>query len=380
MTCRIVYDYMSSNHHGNSIPNITHGFDRTFGPRYFHLNRGLPGTDILTLHQDAAKYADPTWNSAFYDSLAPHVPGYVTSAQRGTFKLQIVLPVGAKRPVAVLSQNGVDFQDNVFDTTAYQYWVDIDKLGRATIPMVKAGTYRLTIYADGIFGQYVKDDIKVTAGKTQITVAVWLEENTGFELFRVGTPDKSSGEFRHGYALDETKPRKPEEYRIYWGRYDYLADFPDGIHFRVGEDDPATALNYMHWSVFGGNKGVNNWTLEFDVKPLELLLKKRATFTVQLAGAKTAAGNNDVFDPADPQANLNYTISVNGVDQNPWVIPYWQSSSCALRSAVTCYNVGHKFEFASSLLKAGVNTIVLSLPYGASALSVQYDALRLEVK
>ena len=296
-TRRIVYDYISSNHHGDQTPNITHGFDRTFGPRYFHLNTGPPGTDILTLYRDAAKYADPTWNSAFYDSLAPHVPGYVTTAQRGTFKLQVVLPPGAKRPLAVLAQNGIDFQDNVFDTNAYQYWVDIDKLGRATIPRVKAGTYRLTIYADGIFGQYIKDDIKVTAGKTQTTVAVWFEETAGLELFRVGTPDKSSGEYRHGYALDETKPRKPEEYRIYWARYDFPTEFPDGVNFHIGKDDPAKDLNYVHWSVFGGkgnslrpemylgNGNVNNWTLTFDVKPLELWLKKQATFTVQLGRA-----------------------------------------------------------------------------------------------
>lgn len=44
-------------------------------------------------------------------------------------------------PVAVLSQNGVDFQDNVLDVTAYQYWGDIDiKTGEVEIPMVKAGT------------------------------------------------------------------------------------------------------------------------------------------------------------------------------------------------------------------------------------------------
>jgi rhamnogalacturonan endolyase len=28
----ILYNYMSSNHHGDQTPNITNGFDRTFGP------------------------------------------------------------------------------------------------------------------------------------------------------------------------------------------------------------------------------------------------------------------------------------------------------------------------------------------------------------
>lgn len=65
-----------------------------------------------------------------------------------------------------------------------------------------------------------------------------------------------------------------------------------------------------------------------------------------------------------------------------------QSSSCGVRSAAICYNVGHKFEFDPSLLTEGENEMVLSLPYNATnyepallteSTYVQYDALRLEV-
>jgi hypothetical protein len=62
-----------------------------------------------------------------------------------------------------------------------------------------------------------------------------------------------------------------------------------------------------------------------------------ATFTVQLAGAKTAAGNTDVFNASEPYSNLPYAVHVNGHDLDPWIIPYDQSSSCAVRSAVICY-------------------------------------------
>jgi hypothetical protein len=68
---------------------------------------------------------------------------------------------------------------------------------------------------------------------------------------------------------------------------------------------------------------------------------------------------------------------------------YNQSSSCAVRSAVICYNLAHKFLFPASMLKEGENSLILSLPYNGSnyesallpeAVYVQYDAMRLEVK
>ena len=79
---------------------------------------------------------------------------------------------------------------------------------------------------------------------------------------------------------------------------------------------------------------------------------------------------------------LFFFLSVSVLDR------YNQSSSCAVRSAVICYNLAHKFEFRSDLLTQGENKFVLSLPYNATnyesavltgAAYVQYDALRLEL-
>lgn len=67
---------------------------------------------------------------------------------------------------------------------------------------------------------------------------------------------------------------------------------------------------------------------------------------------------------------------------------YYQSSSCAVRSGVICYNLAHQYVFNASLLKAGDNEMVLNLPYNATdyesallprSVYVQYDAMRLEV-
>lgn len=257
----------------------------------------------------------------------------MSTSERTTWKLHVDLPENAKNPLAILAQNGIDYQDNVYDTSAYQYWTDIDADGYATIPMVKAGTYRLTIYADGIFGDYIKDDVEVIAGEVHTTHARWREETEGVEIWRIGTPDKSAGEFLHGYEADPDHSLHPEQYRIYWGAYDYPTDFPDGVKFRPGESAEGSDFNYIHWSVFGGisdyerletyvgNGDVNNWTIAFDLEEAQIHRKRQATFTVQLAGAKTAAGNTDVYNASEPHANLAYTVNVNGQDLEPWIIP-----------------------------------------------------------
>lgn len=296
----------------------------------------------------------------------------------------------------MLSLNGTDFQDNNKDEKAYQYWGNVDGSGSFNIPSVKAGTYRLTVYADGVFGQYEQDSVIVKAGVVGTITVPWKAESAGTEIWRIGTPDKSCGEFRHGNEKDISKPRQPRQYRLYWAVHDFVKDFPNGVNYKVGTSS-LRDLNYVHWSVFGGKANylrkdpyytnVNNWTVTFDLTQDQLLNKSSATFTVQLAGVKTSAGNND--GPADKAwANLPYTVVVNGQQLPSWTIPRQQSSSCAVRSAATCYTTSHKFPFNAKSLKVGSNEFVLSLPAKATApedaelpesVYLQYDALRLEV-
>ncbi|KAI5853650.1 polysaccharide lyase family 4 protein [Durotheca rogersii] len=397
----IVYNYLVSGHHGAPTPNLTHGFDRTWGPQYYHFNKGGPDTTLAELRADAAQYAKPEWNSQFYDSIAKYVPNYVPSSQRTTFKATIELPRDAKKPIAVLAENRQDFQLNVFDKSSLQYWADIDPAtGVVEIPRVKEGTYRLTVYAEGIFGWFIQDDVKVSraAGETSLRFQ-WKPDSAGEEIWRIGTPDKSAGEYKHGYALDVSRPLQPEQYRIYWGVYDFPSEFPDGVVFKVGESKEAEDFNYVHWSFFPGRsnflrpqpyyENVNNWTIQFNLSDDQLAGAKTATFTVELAGVKTANGNNKWASlPGEKYSNVPYTVAVNGADVETWIIPSYRSGSCGVRSSVVCQNFGKKFTFPAEKLKEGQNEFVLSLPFNATStetallpetIYVQYDALRLEL-
>lgn len=394
----IVYNYMVSGHMGAPVPNITHGFDRTFGPQFYYFNKGDKDTSLAELRADAAQYADPEWNAEFYDSIAEHVPNYIPSSKRTAIEGKLELPEGAKKPIIVLSENEQDFQLNVFDTTSLQYWAEIDESGAFSIPQVVEGTYRVTIYADGVFGWFIQDNVEVSKSSNELDFT-WSEESAGKEIWRIGVPDKSAGEYRHGYAPDTSKPLEPEQYRIYWGAYDYPEEFPDGVNFHVGESDEAKDLNYIHWSFFPsqGNHlrsepyydNVNNWTVTFDLEESQLSGATEATFTVQVAGTRTANGNSK-WEPVEGGINnLPWTVNVNGGYESTWLIPYWRSGSCGVRSAVSCQNTEHKFVFSAEELKEGKNEFVLSLPFNASSvetavlpdsLYVQYDALRLELQ
>lgn len=334
--------------HPPSRAHTTHPTNQPTHQFYYHFNSGRPGTTLQALRAEALPLADPSWNARFYDAIAPHVPNYVPSAGRGTWRGSIALPASSNnrtaawsRPLAVLTASGVDFQDNAADTQAYQYWGDLDVAAGAgvahvEIPRVRAGTYRLTVLADGLFGEYVQDGVVVRAGEVAETNATVVEESAGWELWRIGTPDRSSGEYRHGVERDAMRPLRPEQYRIYWARYDFPTDFPEGVRFKVGESKEGVDWNYVHWSSVGGKANavrnetlfsptINNWTIVFDAAAAELQRsvegKNEATFTVQLAGAKTAAGNTDVFNATQPYSNLPYVVTVNGNELEPWVIP-----------------------------------------------------------
>ncbi|KAL3463888.1 galactose mutarotase-like domain-containing protein [Aspergillus heterothallicus] len=394
----IVYNYIVSNHHGEGTPNITDGFDRTFGPQFYLFNGGKNSGTLEELRDEARALATPDWSVDFYDSIAKHVIGYAPSSSRGRVKGTVKLPRGAENPIAILTVDGQYFQDNSVVPSSYQYWTDIDKNGKFEIKHVKEGKYRLTVYADGIFGDYVRDGVVVKAGRATSLKDTWTAESAGTEIWRLGTPDKSSGEFRHGNARDTAHPLQPPEYLIYWGAYDWQSDFPHGIDYTIGRSDPATDFNTVHWSVFGptpDNPAVeynttHDWKIRFPLTKKQLQKRKTATLTIQLAGAKAASGNTDVYSPTEPYANFPLESYIN--DHNEpltLLVGFNQSSSCIVRSAVSCYQVRSRLEFPAEWLKVGENVLTLHLPFNATdtetailptTVYVQYDALRFELK
>ncbi|KAJ6512313.1 galactose mutarotase-like protein [Mycena vulgaris] len=379
----IIYNKQSTSHGGATSPNITNGFDRTFGPQFLYFNHGQ-GATLHDLLADAESRADPLWDSDFYDGIAPHVVGYAPSAVRGNFTARVELPYGVTEPTGVLSTNGVHFQDNAFDSSVYQYWDAVSPDGRVSIPWVKGGTYRLTVFGSGIFGDFVQDDIVVRAQEATDVSVVWTAESSGRELWRLGVPDKSAGEFRNENERDESHPNRPEKYRIYWGAWDFPTQFPGGVNFTIGESREAVDWNYIHWSQFGPtyidnrtHTEFNDWQINFDLSE-HPSAESGATFTIQLAAAKTTAGNTDANTGSNPSFPISTYVNEQAAPLT-WVIQPYESSSCGQRSAISCHLLSQKFEFPGSWLNEGSNKFVISLPFNAPVY-IQYDALRLELR
>ncbi|KAJ6486773.1 galactose mutarotase-like protein [Mycena sanguinolenta] len=370
-----IYYYFASSHQGAATTNLTNeGYDRTWGPQYLYFNKGQQAS-LPALRADAEAQADFSKYAAFYQSIAHFVPGFVPPVARGAVSLSdMSLPHAAEDVVAVLSAEGLEFPRNVLDLKASQYWGDVSSQGALQIADVAEGTYRLTVYASGVFGSFVKDGVVVRAGQTTVLNGLtWGEESAGTEIWRIGTPDKSAGEFKHGFELDPNKTFHPMQYRSYWGAYSFVDDFTGGVNFVVGQSDVGTDWNYAQLATSGENV---NFTILFDL-PESPSANSTATFTIQLAGASGPTGNEDFSSAAF--ASFPLAASVNNLtDALEWIIPSNVSSSCLERSGISCFTVANKWTFPGSWLVNGTNQIILGLHPG-SGTRVMYDALRLEL-
>ncbi|KAI0735193.1 galactose mutarotase-like protein [Earliella scabrosa] len=377
----IIYNKQSTSHGGATSPNITDGFDRTFGPQTYLSNHAPLGPSLQDLLADAEQYADPAWNAEFYDKIAPHVVGYAPTSSRGSFSANVHVPPGAEDVVAILSANGVHFQDSANDPSAYQYWQTDVRDGVVNIDRVKEGTYRLTVAASGIFGDYVQDDIVVQAGKQTYINATWVPESAGTELWRIGVPDKSAGEFKNGLERDFTHPRQPSKYRIYWGAWDFPSEFPGGVNFTIGKSVESRDWNYVHWSQYGPTytrndtvTDINRWTINFPIggnTTPRLTEDSVATLTIQLAAAKSTAGNTDANQGAWPTFPISIYVNEQ-VAPLVWTIQANESSSCGERSAISCHLLSNKFRFPGRWLHAGNNHLDLALPHAAPVVSPSF--------
>ncbi|MBC7785329.1 MAG: hypothetical protein H7144_15965 [Burkholderiales bacterium] len=334
-----------------------------------------------------------------YDTVAPLIAnGYVPSTARGGIQLNIGSTAGwnanANHNTVVLSDNGVNFQKS---GTGYQYWTQLSNAGAGTINGVVPGTYRMSIYQLGKWGETRVDNMVVQQGKTTLPQdAKFVPENfsTHAPIWTIGTPDRSSHEFLNGHSANGDMLRQYHGSYDFWkqlqdlgtpGKIVYYATAVPGHaatndsnkwianhwrKFNPGLYNPANATTDNYSNIApqyvkdaGGPAAYNGlpWEVHFTTTAAQKAQGRYITLSVALAGAlgdftATLNGTSRVWNMTNSTTPA-YRSADAGFFQ--WVVLQWDDPN-------------------GTLLKAAGIDNLLTISVGSNN-GIMYDALRLEI-
>ncbi|WP_420237066.1 polysaccharide lyase family protein [Telmatobacter bradus] len=373
---------------------------RFYGPFGFHFNAFTSSlTTSAQLYSEAQSNA--TTGQSLFDSQATLVSnGYVprTTSYRGTVKATITDGGSstANNAWVVLGDNEKNFQ---YSSSGLQYWA-ANSAGIVTLSDVAPGTYRLSGYVLGKFGEYRSDDVKVTAGNTTSVTGTFTEEKFGSSspIWTIGTPDRSAHEFQHG------KNSSGYDDREYWGNWNYWSDFASNsgavVYYAtaVGATDATANLskwNYCQWGefdpgIFGGYYSSSDDTTDGYDYIIPSYVADLST-TSGTDGVTTSVPAWDVYFTAtsDQLAQGSYvalsiglaateasvTATLNG---HKLVWSGINKSDAMVRSGLSGYYQWVVFQWPVADLSAAEDSNLLTLQV-SQADGVEYDALRMEI-
>lgn len=314
-----------TSHYGSPAMVPPKGWAKTYGPFFLYVSESTGTTDpvagtaqlwrrtkLQTRREQArwpyAWFTDPLYAAA--DRSA--VSGWLTIAGRAS----------TGHAWVVLSRPGQDWQ---YENLDYVYAARADAWGRFTVPAVRPGVYTLTAFADGVLGEFTKEQVRVGAGgRVQLGLLLWRPETHGRTLWQIGTPDRSAGEF-HVYG-------GAQGFRNHLTWLEYPYEFPDGVDFTIGRDDISKDWNFFQpayrtpgtptqlaWRGTTPDRSLTSWKIRFGARGYT-----RGTGTLDIALASSVFGTLKValngtdlaaFDPlpGPPGDNASYRLAVRGM-------------------------------------------------------------------
>jgi rhamnogalacturonan endolyase len=443
----IILDYWHSGHYAGASTPLAAGeaWHKVIGPIFVYVNaldapQATTEAELKTLERTAGNPSVPaSWtnnaNALWQDALKQEKrenarwpfdwvkdPGYTPAAQRGTVTGRLVLDdaqatsktlphlvVGLTVPSVATAPAGTDPRKAAFfggpdswmhDARGYQFFNDGSDDGHFTITRVRPGTYTLHAWADGVLGEYMKADVVVEPGKTlDLGTIKWTPLRHGRQVWEIGYPDRSAGEFFKGVGKNVWL----------WGwnlRYALL--FPNDVTYTVGKSDwrkdwffeqvpHATNLSFVNpeakdpanqrygwvkaeslqqyphtdqtgpWRVYGQGR-TSVWTVRFTLPQAS---HGKAYLRVALAG-------EDGLDDGLPVAVNGQSVGGIGDGSSP-------ENARMIASNAIRYNTDKGFwqqrtlAFDASVLKAGENALTFTVPGGSLQSGVVWDYIRLEL-
>jgi hypothetical protein len=193
---------------------------RLFGPYGFTIS-SLSNTNAATINQNVINNI-PNDQAEFNTDTALAAAGYVNTSARGSIQITAANSAGWSSNTAnntvVLSEPGVNFQES---TQGYQYTGQLQSNGTVSISNVVPGTYRLSLYELGQWGETRVDGVVVNNGQISAPANLkFTPENFGTSapIWTIGTPNRSANEFMNGHNASGADQRE------YYGAYDYWAE------------------------------------------------------------------------------------------------------------------------------------------------------------
>ncbi|HSU19206.1 MAG TPA: polysaccharide lyase family protein [Acidobacteriaceae bacterium] len=385
---------------------------RLYGPYYLHFNAfSSTNPTAASLYNEALAAAQSL--APAYNSEAELVGnGYVPSTARGEVQVKVT---GAKgndlnQTWAVLS----DPQTNVQYTHAgTEYWVNVNPAGIANFHGVAPGTYRLTVYSMGSWGELRHDGVSVQANKTSKVAVNFTPENFGMAapVWSIGTADRSAHEFLHGQVSNpiDLDPNYSDMYtdrlgnsvqddRQYWGNWNYWADFAGNqgavnYYATAVGSTPATndltQWNYNQWHVFnpglyGGVYSPGDDTTDGYKYICPTYVGNCATAAVPdwqvhfaTTDAQQAQGSYVTLSMGLAATESSVTVSLNGHPLS-WGSYNVKNSDAAVRSGLSGTYQWGVFQWDAADLNPPGQDNVLTFHVSRTQ-GVSYDALRLEI-
>jgi hypothetical protein len=183
------------------------GESRLFGAYSFYIQPTVQNGTTLTgaqLNQNALNDVpnylseEGTDNELVSSGFVP-----MTTSSRGAVQINAASTVGwsanTANNTAVLSEPHVNMQES---TQGDQYWGQISQNGTVEINNVVPGTYRLTLYQLGQWGETRIDGVTVSAGQintpNNVTFTAENFNSTATPVWTIGTPNRSDNEFLDG--------------------------------------------------------------------------------------------------------------------------------------------------------------------------------------
>jgi rhamnogalacturonan endolyase len=373
---------------------------KLYGPYGFTIS-STSGTTAAQINQNAINAISNDQTEFATDSELA-ASGYVPNISRGSVQINASNSAGWSSNNAnntvVLSEPGVNFQES---TQGYQYTGQVAQNGAVTIPNVVPGTYRLSMYELGQWGETRIDGVQVQNGQVTIPQnAKFTPENfgTAAPIWTIGTPNRSSNEFMNGHTATGTDQRQ------FYGAYDYWAEeqalgTPGYVSYNAtattigGVAEPATnnPNDWIanQWQTFdpgeydssnGTSDNYNNTAPAYVTAGGGPAAYHGSAWQVHFAvtAPQEAQGQYVVLSVALVAQDASLVVALNGHSET-WSYNNFAPDDPMVRSGDAGFYQWAAFQFPVSDLNAVGADNEFTFGVSAHADGVMYDALRMEI-